>query len=157
MGDSNKLVVELGDSNELVVELGDSNELVVELGDNIWLVECDAETGGNDDDLDWEVCCSEARTSFTFAISFTSKTCASCSLPMILVWSSTCDRSCITSTSNSNGSKNSDKLEFLCLPRFYMDKKNGEGGINGGGRGRPGECWTYAHKHLFVALYSHTK
>ena len=131
MGDSNKLVVELGDSNELVVELGDSNELVVELGDNIWLVECDAETGGNDDDLDWEDCCSETRTSFTFAISFTSKTCASCSLPMILVWSSTCDRSCITSTSNSNESKTSDKSEFLFATILYGQKKLGGGGGEG--------------------------
>ena len=123
-------MVELGDNNKLFVELVDSNELVVELGLNIWLVECNAETGGDDDDLDWEDCCSEARTSFIFAISFTIKSCASCSLPMILAWSSTCDRSCITSTSNSNGSKNSDKSEFLCLPRFYMYKKNG--GMGGG-------------------------
>ena len=39
--------------------------LVVELVDNIWMVECDAETGGYDVDLDCEGCCIEARTSFT--------------------------------------------------------------------------------------------
>ena len=66
LGDSNELVVKLGGgSNKLVVELGGSNVLVVELVDNIWMVECDAETGGYDVDLDCEGCCIEARTSFT--------------------------------------------------------------------------------------------
>ena len=89
--------------------------LVVELGDNIWLVECDAETGGDDVDLDCEGSCIEARTSFTFASHLQASAASSaCILSMIFAWS--------------------------CNFSVCHTKINWRGRVNRGGRSRPGEC-----------------